>query len=393
MALTPYWRGWVELAIRRLKEEADFQADLVTSHLRPEAVVPEDETSLLQVEEGRPGPNAWLALLQRSTVWPLRVCGERPDRVLPETAARLSYLYGDQVDGVLDRDPSRVAAIENLPWVVDDRELCTVREDKVDTDVETSCLMQVTGSRMSHSVRAAQPHRPREWLRALGPRLEGLAPATASRVRALLRQWLTMRINRIAGSTVVVGIMIRDVLHECTLLPPVESVEVEAQRIAEEIQQDIEAYLGRVHRSEQFATQPWLLHQALVMAVRVDEMDLDRLPMVDQDQQQREHEEVHLMFRANQLVRQHLPREGSERARRIQVIMESVRSQIGAEARHLRRLAVGLPGLQMLGGADGTFESRDQDSEWLPGIVDELLLLAGQEDLTSPTSRNGPVTL
>ena len=72
------------------------------------------------------------------------------------------------------------------------------------------------------------------------------------------------------------------------------------------------------------------------MAVRVDEMDLERLPVEDQEQQRREHEEVHLMFRANQLVRQHLPREGSERARRIQVIMESLRNQIGSEDRHVQ---------------------------------------------------------
>ena len=179
-----------------------------------------------------------------------------------------------------------------------------------------------------------------------------------------------MKVNSIAGSTVVVGMMIRDVLRECTLLPFMETVEAEAQRLAAEIQQDIEDYLSRAHRSEQFAAQPWLLHQALLMAVRVDEMDLERLPVEDQEQQRREHEEVHLMFRANQLVRQHLP----------QVIMEALRNQIGSEARHLRRLAIGLHGLQMLGGADGAFESRELDSEWLPGTVDELLFLAGQED-------------
>ena len=84
------------------------------------------------------------------------------------------------------------------------------------------------------------------------------------------------------------------------------------------------------------------------------------------------------MQREQEEVRQHLVREGPERARRSQVITESLRSQIGSEARHLRRLAIGLHGMQMLGGAQWSTRSRDEDEEWLRGVMDELLLLAGQ---------------
>ena len=74
--------------------------------------------------------------------------------------------------------------------------------------------------------------------------MDGLAPATASRVRALLWQWLTRRINRGAGTTVVMGMMVSDV--------------------AEQIQHDIENFLDRVHRA--------------AVVAPLDEMDLDRLP-------------------------------------------------------------------------------------------------------------------
>ena len=269
----------MDLAIRRLKEEADFQADLVTGHLRHEETVPVDEAS----------------------------------------------------------------------------------------------LMQMDGGRLSASARLAMTRRPREWIRALAERLD-------ERVRVLLRSWLTTRLNRVAGTTVTVGMMIRDVLHECVDHPVEAAAEREAQRLAQEIQRDVEGYLDRAHRHDLLTSQQWLLHQSLLLAVRVDELDRDRAPMTDEQLERREHEEVHLMFRANQAVRNVLPREGQERARRIRLVTEALQSQIGSESRHLRRLAIALHGLQMVGNADEEVAPMDSDDEWLPGLVDELLLLAGQED-------------
>ena len=118
--------------------------------------------------------------------------------------------------------------------------------------------------------------------------MDELPPEVGRRVRALMRLWLTRRINIVASTTVVMGMMIRDVLHECTLTPPSETVEAESQRLAAEIQRDIEVFLNRVHRADHYAVQPWLLHQSLLMATRVDEMDFDRIPMEDHELRQRE---------------------------------------------------------------------------------------------------------
>ena len=207
---------------------------------------------------------------------------------------------------------------------------------------ETVELMQTTGGRLSVAERMARPHRPREWLDEMGAGLDDVPAEVADRVRSLLRSWLTGRINRIANVYVIMGMMLRDVLNSCTLHDVPHHSEAEAQRRATDIQQKLEEWLDRNHRMEHFPRQPALLHQALLLAVQMDELDFDQIREPDQDTQWRETEEMHLMFRINNLVQARLPPEGRERSRRIGLLEQALRNQVGSESRHLRRLGIAL---------------------------------------------------
>ena len=112
----------------------------------------------------------------------------------------------------------------------------------------------------------------------------------------------------------MMGMMIRDVADACSLTDGSQVPDVEAQRLAGEIQQRIEAWLERNHRSELSARQPALLQQAIFLAVQIDELDLDQIPVLDDELRRMEHEEVQVMFNINNLVRRVLPREEAEPA-------------------------------------------------------------------------------
>ena len=180
---------------------------------------------------------------------------------------------------------------------------------------------------------------------------------------------------------VAMGMMLRDVLHSCTLQGDPHPQEREAQRLAQKIQESIEAWLDRNHRMDLFPRQHALLHQAITMAVEMDSMDFDQIPTSEISRQARDHEETHLMVRVNNMVRTYLTgRSEGERMRRLRLIEEAVRNQLGSESRHLRRLGVALHGLQMVGGTAEEAEQRETDHEWLPQVVDEFMLMANQED-------------
>ena len=212
----------------------------------------------------------------------------------------------------------------------------------------------------------------------MGASLDDADPQGAQRVRSLMRSWLTARLKRIACTTVVMGLMIRDVLHECTTIDLEQPAERHAQRRAAAIQQSLEQFLERVHRHDHYSSQSMLLHQALLQAVQIDEMDYDQVPMEDAEPQRRELEEV--VFRTNNAVRSFLQVDTAERGRRVRLITEALQSQLGLESRHLRRLGIGVHGLQMMGDSPGDLERRDDDEKWLPVLVDELMMLAAQED-------------
>ena len=56
-----------------------------------------------------------------------------------------------------------------------------------ENEPEVLGLMQTTGGRLTLAERLSRPHRPREWMHALGRDLPG---GVGQGIRALLRQWL-----------------------------------------------------------------------------------------------------------------------------------------------------------------------------------------------------------
>ena len=98
--------------------------------------------------------------------------------------------------------------------------------------------------------------------------------------------------------------------------------------------------------------QPHLIQEALRQAVRLDELDLSLYPIEDSERTATELEEVHLMFRANNMIREHLASDSTARGWQVRLLLRAVRNQMGSAARHLLRLGICLHGIQMIGCGD-----------------------------------------
>ena len=257
------------------------------------------------------------------------------------------------------------------------------------TPEDATCLMQSGGRRLPMSARLVRPARPREWQQVLAE-LSRLPPMVADRAKAIVRAWITARINRVASVCVSLGQMLRDVLHYSSLdvLPP--ALEQQASQSASESRLRLQEWFDRCCGMDLFATQPFLIQEAIRLALQVDEMNLTLLPFTDSEAEQNELEEVHLMFRINNVVREALEGPPQERARRLQVLLQALRHSMGSEARHLRRIGVSLHGLQMIGIiCDNVYTvGHEQDDTWLPQLLDEIHMMAGSE--TAGVSSEGP---
>ena len=215
-------------------------------------------------------------------------------------------------------------------------------------DAEDSMLMQVGGHKLTTGERLARPHRPVEWTEALR-KLTQLPPHIATRSRAILRKWLSEKAQQTGYTLAAVGMMLRDVLMDCTLRPLEAAAEKKAAEAAAEIPPALQHYLNIRHTQGGGARQSALVHEALLLAIRMDETDIDLMPVTDDYQARLDNEEVHLMYHANNQVRRWLQAQPSERTRRLTLLTRAVQEQLGSEARHLRRMGVVLQGLQMIG--------------------------------------------
>ena len=249
------------------------------------------------------------------------------------------------------------------------------REDESD---DVTGLMQTGGRRLSAADRAVRPRRPNEWMEARTI-IDRLPRTVAERVRTILRNFLTGRVNRVGFIYVEMGMMLRDVLYDTSVDTLSRSQEDTAQNAAMQIQRVVESYVDRNFRMELRVMQHFLLQESLRMALAVDEMNTTRLPEHGLQDGQDELEAVHLMFRVNNAVRANLPDTREERSRRVGLTMRALANQIGSEARHLRRLCISLQGLQMLGEDHCRARERCNDDEWLAPLLDELHMLAGAE--------------
>ena len=140
----------------------------------------------------------------------------------------------------------------------------------------------------------------------------------------------------------------------------------------ETVLRELRDLLQRRHEQRLGARQPVLVHEALMLALRMDETDLDLMPVTSAEHSRTDHEETHLMFMANQGP----PRVRAQRLRRL---LRAVQAQVGSESRHLRRMGVILHGLQMVGEVGNAHAEVTTEEPWLTEAVDELVMLAGSE--------------
>ena len=244
------------------------------------------------------------------------------------------------------------------------------------TSSDEAVLMQTGGRRLTNSERSARPRRPQEWLELM-TRIKRLMPDQGNKVLSLLKVWITSRINRVGHMFVA----LRDTIHACmdTLVP--DSVDCKAIELANAAIQNLEAFLDRNHRSDMLPTQPQLVQEALRQAVRIDELDLSLYPVEESKRTATELEEVHLMFRANNLIR--------ERMWQIRVLLRAVRQQMGLAARHLRRLGICLHGIQMIGcEKHQSHADMEEDADWIAELLDLIHMMAGTE--TAGICTEGP---
>ena len=101
---------------------------------------------------------------------------------------------------------------------------CRHSDQRALIEMEENVMMQVGGHKLTAGERLARPHRPAAWTEAL-QRLTQLPPTIATRSRAILRKW-----QRTGYTLTAVGMMLRDVLMDCTLEPLEAAAEKKAER-------------------------------------------------------------------------------------------------------------------------------------------------------------------
>ena len=248
-----------------------------------------------------------------------------------------------------------------------------------------SSLMQTGGGRLRMSERLVRPRRPQEWLLFL-QQVRSQPTEMLERVKTVIRNWLSNKINQVGHVFLALSLMLRDTLFADMTQALEPAAEDAAQRHLTNIQEQLLEYLERNHRWSHQVHQQFIIQECLRQAVRLDELDVTLFQMEEDERNRVAMEEVGLMFRTNSLVRDSLPAEPSQRSACIRLIIGAVRDVMGTEARHLRRLGVCLHGLQMI-GEQGSIEALQGDVDsWLPGLVDDIHLLAGADNTTGPTT-------
>ena len=237
---------------------------------------------------------------------------------------------------------------------------------------DESGLMQVDGRRLTMSERMVRPRRPQEWLELMS-RLRSMLPMIQRRTFGFLRSWITARLNRVGYMFISLGLMLRDTLHADEVEPLPTTMDAQAKGLAQVATEALGHYLDRTLRSELHPMQSFVIQEGLKLAVRMDELDVNLFPMEDGMRAQLDMEEIHLMYRVNNLIREHLKSDEASRDIRVCLIKNELRNMMGSEARHLRRIGTCLHGVQMLGHGpcpDATTYSED-NAEWLSHLMDD----------------------
>ena len=237
-------------------------------------------------------------------------------------------------------------------------------------------LMQMQGS--SSGARATRPRRPREWQQALR-RLQGLTEPVRTRAYQRLQEWLHQRVNRFGFPVVVQAMMHRD----CVQAARMDRLTVEEENLANEeareIMRVVDNYVDQYHRYQDGAYQAVIVNAANDLAAHFNETDDGRAGLGIVEHDRRDFEEVQLQYQVNRMLIAQLRERPELRSRRLRLLQQALRNQLGSESRHLRRMAMALQGLLFLGVEDEDTPEGDADEQWVADMVDNLVLLTAQE--------------
>ena len=242
---------------------------------------------------------------------------------------------------------------------------------------EDHSLMQTSGRRLTGPERALRPRRPQEWADIV-QRLRSLLPAVASRVLTIARSWITSRINTVGHVFVSLGLMLRDTLNTNEDVDVPAAVDVRAREVAGAAVESLNQWMDRHLRMDLRPTHQYLVQEAIRQAVKMDEVDLSLFPTSDEDRASIDLEEVHLMYRTNNLIRDRLDPDTRTRENQIGMLHDALKQQIGTSARHLRRLGICLHGVQMIGIRKRKDVEEGLDA-WLAELMDEIHMIAATE--------------
>ena len=125
--------------------------------------------------------------------------------------------------------------------------------------------------RLTVAERAAGPHRPQEWQEVIRS-LRSLDPEVSSRTMSIVRRWLVLATEQHGATFTVLRMMLRDVVSACSLFPLPADQDAIAQREANRVISVIQRFPRGRFESPTGASQPLLVHEGLLLAIRVDEM-------------------------------------------------------------------------------------------------------------------------
>ena len=241
--------------------------------------------------------------------------------------------------------------------------------DRGEGDGEDHSIMQTSGRRLTGPERALRPRRPQEWVE-LVHRLRSMLPALANRVLIIARSWITSRTNRVGHTFVSLGLMLRDTLHTTKDANVPATLDHRARELASAAIDGLNQWLDRHLRMDLRPMNQYLVQEAIRQAVKMNEVYLSLFPTTDEERVSIDLEEVHLMYRTNNLIRDRLNSDSRMRENQLG-LHDALKQQIGTSARHLRRLGICLHGVQII----GIRKRRDLEEgfeAWLAELMDEI---------------------
>ena len=252
---------------------------------------------------------------------------------------------------------------------------------------DDACLMQFANSHPA--TRAVRPSRPGPWEEMLR-QLRSEPRSVRRAVLGHLETWLEQQVLRLAHPAVEVSMMLRDSRTGGCEVEQSPDERVRARELSISFQHRLRTHLEESLRHRTGARLQEMLDHVMDLAEHYDNLNVDGMLAGDLERDRQDFEEVQLQYLTNQQVRTGLQSRAHLRRTRLKLLIRAMRNQLGAEARHLRRMCIALQGLLLI-GETGTAEAaegpdyEDENDRWVAEMVDSLVLLAAQDHGSSST--------